>query len=166
MRTDTTDVTEESPASTDTAITATTIVVGVDGSPQSRRALEWCARYAHALGAVDVVVVHAVHLPDHTPFAEFGPILSLPVMNWCERDRIRALLTNEWCRPLREADVEHRIVVLEGPAAVVLRQVVAHEHADLLVTGHGGLSEMTALVIGSTTEQLAAHLGCPLLIIP
>ena len=38
------------------------IVVGVDGSEPSQRAVEWCATYAKALGA-EVVAVHVVDAP-------------------------------------------------------------------------------------------------------
>src|SRR3954454_2088664 len=122
--------------------TVTTIVVSVDGSPASRRALQWCARHGHALGAHSVVVVHAIHLPNYGPFVEFGPVLTLPVMGACERQRVRALVTNEWCRPLRDAEITHRVCLLEGSAAVVLRHVAAYERASLVVVGEGDLGAL------------------------
>jgi nucleotide-binding universal stress UspA family protein len=140
----------------------TTIVVGVDGTAASRRAVEWCAEHAHRFGTPRVVVVHAVHLPHYAPFAELGPVLTVPVMGACERDRLRAFVTNEWCRPLRDAAVAYEVMLLEGSTAVVLRNVAAREGATLVVTGQETLDELVA----RTVARFAAHLECPLVVIP
>ena len=72
--------------------------------PASQRAFAWCAEHAERFGVERIVVVHAVHLPHYTPFVELGPILTAPIMGTGERERIRAIVTEEWCRPLRNAD--------------------------------------------------------------
>ena len=133
----------------------TTIVVAVDGSAASERALAWCAAHAERFGAERIVVVHAVHLPHYTPFGELGPVLTAPIMGTGERERIRAIVTDEWCRPLRNAGLDHRVMLVEGQAPAVLALVAAQERASLLV-------------IGSSTHrlELPLHLGCPLVIVP
>src|SRR5579884_10343 len=112
---------------------ATTIIVAADGSPSSQRALAWCAEHARRLGAERVIVVHAVHVPRYAPFVELGPVLTEPVMEARERERIRAIATEEWCRPLRNAAIDHDVLLFEGSAPMVLRVVAAQHDASLVV---------------------------------
>jgi nucleotide-binding universal stress UspA family protein len=131
---------------------ATTIVVGVDASASSQHALAWCAEHARGLGAESIVVVHALHLPYFTPFGEFGPVLTAPVMDKRGCARIRAFVTEEWCQPLRDAEVEHSVLLLEGAASVVVGMVAARVRADLVVIG--------------ATEEPPPQLDRPLVIVP
>jgi nucleotide-binding universal stress UspA family protein len=139
------------------------IVVGVDGSPSSQRALEWCARYAKALAA-EVVAVHAVEIP---VYASSGTMY-VPVVPLSDGDRegLRDVVDREWCAPLHDAGVDLRVIVSDGTAATVVLKTAEDEDADLVVTGRRGLSGFKELLLGSTSHQLSHHLARPVLIVP
>jgi nucleotide-binding universal stress UspA family protein len=139
------------------------IVVGVDGSDHSKRAVEWCARYAGALGA-DVVAVHALDQPVYAlPTLAYVPI---PPIDDEAREKLREVVRSDWCAPLERAGVPFRVVVEDGAPAVVILELARAEQADLVVTGRRGRGGFTELVLGSTSHSLSHHLDRPLVIVP
>ncbi|HET9075842.1 MAG TPA: universal stress protein [Acidimicrobiales bacterium] len=137
----------------------TTIVVGVDGSPNSRAATEWAAGLAARLGAV-VVAVHALGLLEQMePGAQPQPAEAhVP-----EIDR---MFSEEWCAPLAGAGVAHRREMRYGPPVQVLLEAAEDENADLLVVGSRGCGGPSALLLGSTSSRLANASGRPVVIVP
>lgn len=136
-----------------------TIVVGVDGSVDSQRALEWTAELARALGA-DVVAVHALGLLSHLGQSErVSPAQE-------HRDEVRALLENEWTAVLRSSGVRHRCLVVEGNPVLALMATADEQHADLVVVGPRGTGGFPGLQLGSTSHQLLQHSHRPVAIVP
>lgn len=133
------------------------VVVGVDGSFNSRRALVEAGHHAKALGA-DLVVVHAIGLTDevdgdHVP--TFG-----------HHDEIEQHV-NRWCDALREAghaDFELRLV--DGAPVDVLLRAAAESDACTIVVGRRGTGGRAELRLGSTAHQVIEHAHCPVLVIP
>lgn len=139
------------------------IIVGIDGSVQSNRAVEWCARYAPALGA-ELVAVHAIDLPAYaTPYTTY---IALPTLSAEQRDELRDLATREWCAPLEKANVPFRVALIDGEPVLALMQAARTEEADLVVVGRRGRGGFTELVLGSTSHALTHHLDRPLVIVP
>lgn len=131
-----------------------TILVGLDGSEMSHRAVTLAAVYAEALGA-KVVAVHAVGLMsvidgEHIPSRD------------C-RDRLDTAV-NEWVEPLREAGVEHRTVCEDGPPGLVLLRMTERTGAGLVVLGTRGIGSAEGVVLGSTSHYLVQHSPVPVLI--
>lgn len=134
----------------------TRIVVGVDGSQQSRRALVWAARVAQATGAaIDAVI--AWHYP-----VSYG--WSYTAGEWnpendarkCLEEAIDAVFVDG--RPPR-LNVEVR----EGLPAKVLLD--ASRHATLLVVGSRGHGGFAGLLLGSVSASCAEHAACPVLVV-
>jgi len=138
------------------------IVVAVDGSPASTRAVEWCAAHARALGA-EVVALYVVEMS--VLAASSVSLAPLPTLSEADRDRLLDVVTREWCAPLAAAEVPFRVVMLDGSAASTIMEIADKEDADLVVTGRRGLHGFTELLLGSTSHQLTLHLHRPLLII-
>src|SRR5881227_2745779 len=111
------------------------IVVGVDGSDHSERALKWCADHALALGA-EVVVVHVIEQPIYA--GSIYPLIPPLAMGEPQREHLQDLATRDWCKPLADAGVEFRVVIIDGYPAEALMQSARHEKADLIVTGRRG----------------------------
>jgi len=128
------------------------IVVGVDGSPDSRRAIEWAARLAADVDA-RVVAVHAVGLLEHEPGDPAGTHLRPALDEWTAA--LDALPSDR---------VERRLVA--GDPAGAVREVVSDCSADLVVVGSRGAGAHGATRLGSTSLRLAEECGCPLVIIP
>jgi nucleotide-binding universal stress UspA family protein len=138
------------------------IVVGVDGSVESLHAVGWCAKYGRALGA-EVIALHAIELPVYPSNAGFFP---MPPFSPPEREKLRAVLVEQWCEPLTRAGVPFRPVIAEGYPASVIQDTAEEEDADLVVAGRRGLGGFAELLLGSTSHHLSHHLTRPLVIVP
>ena len=127
-----------------------TIVVGVDGSEDSERAVAWAADKGVALDA-RVVAVHAVGMLEHQRGDPSGAHL-LPALHVWTRDL-------EQLPPDR---VERRLI--PGDPVDALATVAAEEQADMVVVGTRGIG--AAGTIGSTSLQLAERSLGALVIVP
>ena len=135
------------------------IVVGVDGSPQSRRALRWAAQEAKLRGA-HLSVIHAYTLP-HLGAEQ---ALTTDVITRIHREA-QDLIENE-VDQLGElaAAIELSCAAAEGAPAQLLLDAAAE--ADLLVVGSRGRGGFKALLLGSVSQQCAHHATCPVVIVP
>jgi nucleotide-binding universal stress UspA family protein len=135
------------------------IVVGVDGSAGADRALAFALEEARLRGA-DVVVIHAWSFPavTYTPFGP-GPLMSETDLESAEAEIVE--------RALERVDTSgvqvSRKLVVGGSAPVLLE---AAEDAELLVVGTRGHGGFAGLLLGSTSQHLAHHPPCPLVIVP
>jgi nucleotide-binding universal stress UspA family protein len=136
------------------------IVVGVDGSPASRRALGWAVDEARARGG-RVEAVHAWHVP--ATAVAFGAVP--PEGGDTDEARARRRL-DEIVDGTPSSDLAGPIerVVTYGPAPLVLLE--AAKGADLLVVGRRGLGGFAGLLLGSVSTHCAHHAPCPVLIVP
>lgn len=132
------------------------IVVGVDGSTESRLALEWAGDVAKTMDA-EVVAVQVME-----PFLEWTPSSSPD--NW-RRDVERNV--EEWAKPLTEAGVSVTSVAQRDlhPADGLIG-VAAARHADLLVVGARGLGGFTSLRAGGVALKVLHRVGLPLVLTP
>jgi len=142
---------------TDVASPPARIVLGLDGSVVAARAARWAAALARAIGA-EVVAVHAVGLLSLID-GEVRPSDQV-------RDRLRALLADDWCAPLSGAAVAHQPVLEDGPAALVLLRVAEREGADLIVMGSRGIGAIDGVLLGSTSHYVAQLAPVPVVIVP
>jgi nucleotide-binding universal stress UspA family protein len=133
------------------------IVVGVDGSQESRQALRWAARLAAAMDA-DVDAVAVWHSPNlvfgpppveftHPPELHMEKTLAATVDAVFGADRPRNL----------------RLLVREGHPAEVL--VGRSATATLVVVGSRGMGAIKGLLQGSVSRYVSEHAICPVLIV-
>lgn len=135
------------------------ILVGVDGSSNAQRGLQWAISLATAFGA-EVLAVHAVGLLEHL---EDGDATTA---RHAHLGRVREVFETKWCAPLRDGEVPYRALMLDGPPALVLVRAAEREKADLVVVGSRGTGGFAELLLGSTSLQLAQHSSVPVLIVP
>lgn len=136
------------------------VVVGVDGSEESREAFRWALEEAR-LRQATLRAVHAWTYP-----ALFGPTYIPPEMvdrRVLHSDAKKALdaVVAEIAGENPAAYIER--VVTEGPAAQAL--VEAAKEADLLVVGSRGHGGFTGLLLGSVSQQCAHHAPCAVVIV-
>lgn len=137
-----------------------TIVVGVDGSEHSVAALRWALREARLRHAE----LHVVHAWQQVAVAE----LAAAAVPFTSLDKLqqRAQATLDECldraRPIGSVTVEP--ILVHGPAPSTL--LAASVGADLLVVGARGGGAIAGRLLGSVSQQCAAHAHCPVAVIP
>ena len=137
------------------------IVVGIDGSEGSERALEFAANEA-LLRKRGLRIVAAWHVP--APVYGGGFVVpTLPATDF--EDSMRAAAEREAAAAMeRHPEIVSELVVCEGNAAAALLEQSAD--ADMLVVGSRGLGGFRGLLLGSVGHQCAQHAHCPVVIIP
>ncbi len=132
------------------------IVVGIDGSAVSLRALEWAARQAELTGA-HLEVVGAWEWPQ-----TFG--WSVVPERFDPASDARKVLSDILVSfQAQHPDIAVELKVIEGHPAPVL--VEESRGADLLVVGSRGHGEFVGMLIGSTSEHCVTNAACPVVVI-
>lgn len=135
------------------------IVVGVDGSESSRRALRWAVAEARRRRA-GLDIVHAWSLPYGGWGSPYFAGLTDPAL--FERDAQHLLdreVAGEDVGGLARVD---SILVHDTAAGALLDTA---KGADLLVVGCRGRGGFSGLLLGSVSQQVAAHGPCPVVIV-
>jgi nucleotide-binding universal stress UspA family protein len=140
------------------------IVVGVDGSDPSRKAIHWAVREARLRGA-KLVAVHAWSYYPSLPSDSLDPMLVTPDFNATLGRDAERFVQQEVEKISGDAGgIEIEAQAVEGPAASVLVDVA--KDADLLVLGTRGHGGFTGLLLGSVSQQVSHHAPCPLVLVP
>ncbi|HEU4331513.1 MAG TPA: universal stress protein [Lapillicoccus sp.] len=137
------------------ATSAPPIVVAVDNSPQSRRALDWAVADATSRS----VPLHLLHALE-TAVTVWSPMMAVPKEIDDERWMIDAAL--EHVHQLAP-DLQVTSAIATGPAWAALE--AASEHADSIVMGAHGRGVLGTLVLGSTSLHVANHARCPVVVV-
>jgi nucleotide-binding universal stress UspA family protein len=140
------------------------IVVGIDGSEHSRRALQWAVREAALRqAALTVLTVNPAVAGIFT-----GNAVAYPRDQELTRSaHIAARL--ETLSILHAVDADNRppavtVYAMTGLPAEELIQ--ASRDAELVVIGSRGASRFRRLVRGSVSAQVSRHACCPVVVIP
>ena len=129
------------------------IVVGVDGSENSRQALRWAIEQAEGRKA-HLEVIHAWEPPFGPTWGTLGADLA------AYQEQAQRLLHNEVSK-VAPASVDQ--LAVRGPAASVL--VELSKQADLIVVGARGHGGFAGLRLGSVSDQVAHHAECPVVVV-
>ncbi|MGW3045543.1 universal stress protein [Kitasatospora sp. NPDC001159] len=135
------------------------VVVGVDGSEQSRRALRWAVQQAELThGVVEAVMAW------EPPFSGWGS--AVPVGEEAHLGEVaRKILAENVEKAVgSQPPVDIRLRVGEGTPAWVLL-AAAKERASLLVVGHRGLGGIEGALLGSVGQYCVQHSPCPVVVV-
>jgi len=138
------------------------ILVGLDGSSGSARALAWAIELAKALDG-QIVAVHIAELLTPSALGLGLAPIDLPD-DWVED--LRRRFEDQWTAPLKQAGVQYRTVFETGAPASTLIAIAHAQHSDLIVTGSRGLGGFGELLLGSVSHQLVLHAQIPVVVIP
>ncbi len=154
------------------------IVVGIDGSPEAQAALRWAVDEAALTGA-DLTAMYVYppakrsepflgssHFPDSSTVQQ----LADESRRWTEQqDRhshdVALHNLSRFVQEVVTRDVDVHVQLVAMPGKPSRRLVEASRGADLLVVGargHGGFKD---LKLGSVSEQCVRHARCPVLVI-
>jgi len=139
------------------------IIVGVDGSSHSARALEWAiSQGALQRAAVTVLAVRPVPASPWTG----NPVVIAQDPAELEKLRQQAeemtLKVTDQLGDARPTSVSVRVV--NGFPAKEL--IDASRDADLVVVGSRGAGGFARLLVGSVSSQVVHHAHCPVVVVP
>jgi nucleotide-binding universal stress UspA family protein len=134
------------------------IVVGLDGSAASDRALEWALQEAQRRGWA-VAVVTAFGHNTHGGLDE--TTVTRHSREAAEKAQVEQI--DRVAEPYRE-DVTLAVEVLEGPP--VERLIEAAQHARLLVVGSHGYGRVRTILVGSVAAGCIRNATCPVVVLP
>ena len=159
------------------------VVVGIDGSEGSSRALAWAAQEARLRGAV-LRVVHAWRLPRLSEAAYLQASTRAEptgLSAWEEKayDEHRSQVVNMSAGEPGEAEesVVSQVAAVLGPFPDITverqlqegraSQVIldAARDADLVVVGSRGRDGFAGLLLGSVSSQVVHHARCPVTVV-
>jgi nucleotide-binding universal stress UspA family protein len=140
-------------------VTQSVIVVGVDGSPASKVAVDWAARDA-AMRNVPLTLAHAI---SPTVAAGLGTPMPPGLAQW-QKARGRQIIDD--ARKVVEqsggpAQVDSELL-FSGPVSGL---VDMSKDADLIVVGCRGHGALRSRLLGSVSAGLVGHAHCPVAVI-
>ena len=140
-------------------MTTRPVVVGVDGSEESLRAVEWAAREAHRHGA-PMRLVSAPAVPPRMLASDPAPQGVTKVLGSMPRRALAEAIT-------RAGEVAPDLLIdtdlLTGPPALMVTGSGCG--ALMLVVGARGAGGFAALLLGSVSRYAAMHASCPVVVV-
>jgi nucleotide-binding universal stress UspA family protein len=133
------------------------IIVPVDGSEHSHRALTYAQAMADKFGAT-LWLVHAFpQTSDLLGYDEFEKLIARRESTGQEiLDQAREQVGDR---------LDVREELLEEPAAEAIIRVAHTREADLIIMGTRGLGSLQGLLMGSVSHKVLNHAPCPVMLI-
>lgn len=169
-----------------------TILIPVDGSPQSDSALRLASRMAGLCDA-KLLLVHVLHreasvpglreiaerqdfideLSDELDRVDVVPAAAMvaaspPVMVVPDEilQKFAKLVLKRASAVGKENGAQETVtIVRDGHATEAILQCAEDEGADLIVTGSRGVSDLQSLLLGSISHELVQQSACPCLVV-
>ncbi|MEI6199791.1 MAG: universal stress protein [Actinomycetota bacterium] len=131
------------------------IIVGVDGSPNSEKAVDWAVAYAHAGDTVTLV-------------SSWSPVIvpAEMAMSYTFDDTgARAILDKEHKRIAKSAEGRD-ITITTHFENNDPRNALLGVKSDLIVVGARGHGAVMGLLLGSVADYVSRHATVPVVIVP
>jgi nucleotide-binding universal stress UspA family protein len=137
-----------------------TVLVGVDGSPESGAALRYAVAEADRRGVPLRVV--STYFPEYSVHGRTQPLsVSEPAIEVDVEAQVRRMVEEALAGDAVAPPVE--IVVAAGPAAGVLIDMSGE--VDVLIVGHRGRGGFASMLLGSVGLQCVLHAHCPVIVV-
>lgn len=132
------------------------IVVAIDGSDNSMRALAQAADIAKVCDGVQVDLLSVIAIDVYSDMV-YDPIEA-------HGDSQRELLEPA-VRTLKEEGIDPEVVLMHGRPADEIIRYLESSGADLMVIGSRGLNALQQFAIGSVSHKVIKHSKCPVLVV-
>ncbi|HET9655645.1 MAG TPA: universal stress protein [Kineosporiaceae bacterium] len=135
------------------------IVVGVDETAASRRALAWAASEAVRRNAtLQVITAWTWDAVEGAPLAAVDPQAMMEVAGQTQSEALEEVLAGFDPKPavIRE--------IVQSTASEAL--VEASRRADLVVVGTHGRGPVRTFLLGSVSQSVIRHAQCPVVVMP
>lgn len=137
-----------------------TILVAVDGSEYSYKAVHYACLIGPAVGA-EILLLHVVPmLPSATPYHDTvsgQPFLALQQVGEDILARAKGLASSDGCQVID--------LLSHGDPASRIIEVAEEKKVDMIIVGSRGVSGIRRLFVGTTSDKVAKSAPCPVLIV-
>jgi len=138
-----------------------TILLPVDGSENSSRAVRRAIEISKEAGGAKLLVVTA-----------FPPIVSGNVKSFFSAEEIQSYYQEEGQKALAPAKalldaegIEYESEVLVGPVAQTVADYAKKKNVDTIIMGTRGLGTVTGMLLGSVTTKVLSLVDIPVLLV-
>jgi len=135
------------------------ILVPVDGSDSSKKALEFAVAMAKSAKA-HITVLEVIE--------EFGPLPGYYEAAPPGKDRLKWISEQRFEKVhtiLDTTDVKWDRKIEEGYAADTICDIAAKGHYDMIVIGNRGLSAIGRFLVGSVSDRVVHHSPCTVTVV-
>ncbi len=145
---------------TEKRVEVKSILVAVDGSEHSLKAVRYACAMGPPLGA-EVVLLHVVPmLVSATPYHDTvsdQPFISLQKVGEDLLSRAKAIARDLSCEAID--------LITHGDPAAKIIDVAKERSVDIIILGSRGVSGIKRLFVGSISDKVARHAHCPVMIV-
>lgn len=139
------------------------LLVAVDFSDPTEKIFRVAKRLATSLDA-SVWIVHAAEPePDFVGY-DAGPEVVRGQVAKELREEHRRL--QEYAEQMREAGVEAKAILVQGPTVEALLEMAEKQGTDLIIVGSHGRGMMAEMLLGSVSQGLIRAGHCPVTVVP
>ena len=133
-----------------------TILVPLDGSKYSKKALQRASEIAHAFDSKIILLYVAekssVNLLDRKEY-----------MKMLRKFGKKTL--DDASKTLSKKEIPAKSLLKEGNVVSEIEKIVKSEKCNLIIVGNKGFGAVTRFLLGSVSNKLAQHSNCSLLIV-
>ncbi|HEX5920737.1 MAG TPA: universal stress protein [Nitrososphaeraceae archaeon] len=138
----------------------TNILVPVDGSDNSYRALDAALLFSEKLGSNII----AVHVMEQVPITHIGSEKLLSEFLEAYKKENQDILSK--CSEIAtQKGLTIKTLLLQGNPASVILDYSKQEKFDLLIMGSRGMGKFKELILGSVSSKIVHHSRCAVLLI-
>ena len=138
----------------------TNILVPVDGSDNSYRALDAALLFSEKLGSN----ITAVHVMEQVPITHIGSEKLLSEFLEAYKKENQDILSK--CSEIAtQKGLTIKTLLLQGNPASVILDYSKQEKFDLLIMGSRGIGKFKELILGSVSSKIVHHSTCAVLLI-
>ncbi len=135
------------------------ILVPVDGSPATRRVVEWACHFARIFGS-ELLILHVVSIP---PVQDVSGIQVAAK----ELEEAGQSILSSAVRVAEERSVRPTAILdfSVGNAGMRIAQIAKDKSADMIVIGARGQSRIRMLLMGSVANSVVNNAPCPVFVV-
>jgi universal stress protein A len=150
---------EAIPAASAPPVHLKRILVPVDFSDCSHKALQYAAAFAKQFGA-EIILVHIVELATYAQ----GPMIAMTAVADTSIREEAAKRLSEWRNAIASTATVKANVRTGTPYHEIVR-AAEETNTDLIVIGTHGRGDFAHIFIGSTAERVVRHAPCPVFVV-
>lgn len=138
------------------------ILVATDGSEGSRKAVQNTVKLVEGVSDVQVTLIAVVQ---PVPLSVYADLQALNIDPMAIGERQAWEQVEQDAAPLRDAGIAYDTMVVVGDPGTEICQVAKEEGYELVVVGSRGRNQFAEIVLGSVSNRVLHHAGCPVLVV-